>query len=452
MLPQAGTYNVSTDYTILTAAGGLVGTFDSVSSNLAFLTPTLTYDANNVFLNLARNAVTFSAVANTPNQRAVAALLTQLQNTNPVAIQDILNQLLPLTTFGAQQAFDNLSGVQHTHSNVLMLGANRQFLQLLFDRLGFNPTSSLAFNPSDGPLLAYQGADWAALTSSYFGGSQADFGTQRGVWLQGIGGVGDIDATYNASGADYNTKGFAFGVDTDWRNMVVGFAGSFINSDADTFGGNTEVDSYQFAAYGGWEHDDYYVSTNVGFGYHAAEASRAVIVGATTSTASSDYDATTVSASVVVGKDIPLQLATTLTPYAGIAFNHLDRDSFIEAGAGTANLSVTDNEEDSLRTRFGLRLSHAITNADGSQLTPYAYGGYVREHLDDTSTLTAGFSAVPTSTFTVSGVERDRNRAEVGAGLTGKLNDNTTFNIGYDGDIAGSDDHHSFSAAVKVVW
>ncbi len=38
--PEAGTYLLSTDYTILTAAGGLGGTtFASVNSNLAFLTP-----------------------------------------------------------------------------------------------------------------------------------------------------------------------------------------------------------------------------------------------------------------------------------------------------------------------------------------------------------------------------------------------------------------------------
>ena len=45
VLAQRGTFAPSTQYTILTAAGGLGGTtFGSVTSDLAFLTPSLSYD------------------------------------------------------------------------------------------------------------------------------------------------------------------------------------------------------------------------------------------------------------------------------------------------------------------------------------------------------------------------------------------------------------------------
>jgi fibronectin-binding autotransporter adhesin len=59
----------------LTASGGVDGQFTDVTSNLAFLTPLLSYDPNNVFLTLIRNDITFASVAQTPNQRAVAAAL-----------------------------------------------------------------------------------------------------------------------------------------------------------------------------------------------------------------------------------------------------------------------------------------------------------------------------------------------------------------------------------------
>ena len=56
VLAQSGTFAPSTQYTILTAAGGLGGTtFGSVTSNLAFLTPSLSYTANNVMLTLVTN-------------------------------------------------------------------------------------------------------------------------------------------------------------------------------------------------------------------------------------------------------------------------------------------------------------------------------------------------------------------------------------------------------------
>ena len=53
VLAQPGSYGTSTTYTILNATGGVTGTYSGVTSNFAFLTPSLAYDANNVFLTLA---------------------------------------------------------------------------------------------------------------------------------------------------------------------------------------------------------------------------------------------------------------------------------------------------------------------------------------------------------------------------------------------------------------
>ncbi len=64
--PRNSTYAPSTRYTILTAAGGGLGeannnTFSDVSISLAFLTPLLSYDANDVFLTLTCNNTTACA-------------------------------------------------------------------------------------------------------------------------------------------------------------------------------------------------------------------------------------------------------------------------------------------------------------------------------------------------------------------------------------------------------
>ena len=73
VLAPGGSYARQTRYTILTASAGVTGTFTGVTSNLAFLTALLSYDPKDVFLTLVRNDVTFASVAQTPNQRAVAA-------------------------------------------------------------------------------------------------------------------------------------------------------------------------------------------------------------------------------------------------------------------------------------------------------------------------------------------------------------------------------------------
>ena len=450
--PEAGNYLLSTDYTILTAASGLGGTtFASVNSNLAFLDPTLSYGANNVFLNLTRNDVSIASVAGTPNQTAVSTVL----GNNAIALQDIVSDILVLSAAGAQQAFDSLSGVQHTHGQVITQGLSQRFLQLLFNRGRQNPNTQLAsnvqgFDPMQGYLLAENSNNWqtADASSSQYGSAV----TERGWWLQGFGGFGDIDTTTNASGADYDTIGLAFGVDTEWRDMVLGVAGSYASSDADTFGGNLDIDSYQMAGYGRWQQDAIYMNAAIGFGYHQTDSSRAVVVGATSSTATSDYDSYNVGAAFEVGKDYALSRATTFTPYVGIEYSHFSRDDFTETGAGTANLSVDDEDQDSLRSKLGLRLSHDITTQQDKRITPYVDVAYVREYMDSVSRLDAGFTTVPNDLFRVDGVELDRDRLQLGAGITGQLNETTTLNVAYNGELAGSDDNHSFSATVRFVW
>src|SRR5262249_55750208 len=48
----SGAFAPLTTYTILTATGGVTGSFGSVSTDFAFLMPTLAQDSNNVFLTL----------------------------------------------------------------------------------------------------------------------------------------------------------------------------------------------------------------------------------------------------------------------------------------------------------------------------------------------------------------------------------------------------------------
>jgi hypothetical protein len=66
VLAAPGNYATRTTYTILNATGGVSGTYSGVSSNFAFLTPSLAYDANNVFLTLALQGSTPRASAATP--------------------------------------------------------------------------------------------------------------------------------------------------------------------------------------------------------------------------------------------------------------------------------------------------------------------------------------------------------------------------------------------------
>ncbi|HEJ7154404.1 TPA: S8 family serine peptidase, partial [Serratia marcescens] len=93
-------------YTILSAQQGVSGQFDAVAPNYLFLGTGLSYQPTGVTLSVGRNGTSFASVAQTPNERAVAAAADALAAGNPV-----YESLLGSGTAGeARQAFRQLSG------------------------------------------------------------------------------------------------------------------------------------------------------------------------------------------------------------------------------------------------------------------------------------------------------------------------------------------------------
>ncbi|WP_139831049.1 S8 family serine peptidase, partial [Serratia marcescens] len=77
-------------YTILSAQQGVSGQFDAVAPNYLFLGTGLSYQPNGVTLSVGRNGTSFASVAQTANERAVAAAADALAAGNPV-YESLLN-------------------------------------------------------------------------------------------------------------------------------------------------------------------------------------------------------------------------------------------------------------------------------------------------------------------------------------------------------------------------
>jgi len=448
--PESGNYNLSTDYTILTTAGGLGGTtFNSVSSNLAFLTPTLTYDANNVFLNLSRNSSDYASAAGTPNQTAVGTSLDTLFNNGDSGLDSIFNNLNILTVQSARQAYDSLSGVQHTHSNLIALQSLNQFQGLLFDRL----QSSTPTAANNGQIqLAYN--DNGTMTdagTSLMGEKPA---TDRGWWLRGTGSYADIDGTSNASGAYYKSAGTAAGREIYVDDaLTVGLAFGYNRTDASVSQGNLDVDSYQAALYGKRLFtDNYYLSGIAGVGYHDFESKRRITVGLSNSAARADYQAWASNLAVEVGRLIDVNMNTSITPLAGLEYAHVNREGFVEKDADAANLKVGRDQQDSLRSAIGARIAHQWKTQRGYRIQPSAELTWVHEFMDNEAQMRAGFASASLANFQVEGPELDRNRARLGLGLNMQMSELTSIQLGYQGEWASSDQRHDLSATLRMRW
>jgi outer membrane autotransporter protein len=450
VLPEPGSYNLSAEYLILSADGGLAGEFDAVTSSLTFLSPELDYDANNVFLTLSRSDVSFLSVALTPNQRAVAAELDAIDVGVGGDFQQVLDALFLLDPAAARAAFDRLSGVPHTHGLYVARQALRGLQRLSFGRLGGggrNPgLSGLTLALSDEPWAQQMEQHWLAMLD----GAGEQF-QNRGLWVRGYGVWGDIDGDGNAAGADYDTAGLALGLDAEFgEHWTAGVSGGYAGTDTDSFDGELDGDTFQLAGYAGFNREAWYAHGFIGYAWHDVDSTRDVSFGGFASVSEADYDMTTFSAALELGYDFQFSGQTTLTPFAAFDYAHSHRDSFTESGP--AGLAVDSETADSLRPTFGLRLAHTLIMGTGAKLEPVLYVAYAREVLDSVSRVQGTFATAAADGFIIDGPETDRNRFLAGAAINTALTQRALLTLAWDAELTDSDTAHVLSATFRYRW
>ena len=455
VLPEPGDYAELTQYTIL-EAGNLIGEFDSVSVDIpefAFLDASLDYTATEVALNLERNDTTFTGVANTPNTISTANALTQASSAG--FLSSITDNLLILDNQGAQRAFESLSGNQLSQASSLSLFANQRFNGLLNNRSHFlasNPgmTGNFISAESLQALAQLQNGNLSALSDLPATAAGQDFTGGSGFWLTPQAGFGDIEATRNARGTDFNYGGLAAGFD-HWfdNNLLLGASLGYSETRAD----DVDMDSFQGAVYSRWLLDkNRYLDGTVSLGRHQSDSERLIVVGNTISQAKGDYDIDTRSMALELGQDVTLDNAVQLTPFVGIQYTHLDRDSFTETGAGEAKLAVDDDRQESLRSLLGVKVAKSFTSTSGKQWDVDASLAWMHEFADNTANTNAAFATAPAFRFKTAGPELNRDRAQVGLGITTALSDNSNIRVGYQGEIASTDQDHSAYATFQFNW
>ncbi|HGM5410291.1 TPA: S8 family serine peptidase, partial [Serratia marcescens] len=145
-------------YTILSAQQGVSGQFDAVAPNYLFLGTGLSYQPTGVTLSVGRNGTSFASVAQTANERAVAAAADALAAGNPV-----YESLLGSGTAGeARQAFRQLSGQIHADIASALVNDSRYLREALNGRL--RQAEGLA---SSSAIKADEGGAWAQLLGAW---------------------------------------------------------------------------------------------------------------------------------------------------------------------------------------------------------------------------------------------------------------------------------------------
>ncbi|MBJ15964.1 MAG: hypothetical protein CMF38_04955 [Legionellaceae bacterium] len=218
VLKEAGTYTPQR-YTIVTAAGGRSGTYDALVQMMPFLDIGLTYDANNVYLDVTRSGTNFPDVAQTPNQMSTAAGIESLGMGNPV-YDAVLNAA---DTAQALLAFDTNSGELYSSLLSRFVEESRYARQAVLQHL------------SDASMTERM---------KRLGG--------RYLWAQGYGSWGDVDGTSNTAEVDRQTQGLFIGADMQAAQHTLGVMVGYSNSQlkAPARLSTAKSDNYTLGLYG----------------------------------------------------------------------------------------------------------------------------------------------------------------------------------------------------------
>jgi fibronectin-binding autotransporter adhesin len=429
-------YVPGTRYTVLTAAGGVNGTF-TVTGDTAlssFIGLTGAQDANNAYLVIGQTRPVAS-VGNTSNQTATGRGVDSLPIDNPLKLA-VLNLG---TDAAARGALNALSGEIHASIQTASLQDSHFVRDAATDRLRdtfCGVGSQTDRRDANGAPVRAGGAD-----------CNADAHRPAG-WVRVFGGWQHTDSDGNAASMNDSTSGLFVGADAPvGQNGRVGVMAGYSHSNVDVNARNSSgsSDNYHLGVYGGAQWGALGLRTGAAYTWQDISTSRSVNIAGFSDSNGASYDA---GMGQVFG-DLGYRIDAgrfSYEPFANVAYVKLHTDSFTENGGAAALHSPGDNSDVTFST-LGMRASAAI-NLGGTEGTLRGSLGWRHAFGDTTPVSTLQFQGG--QQFGVAGVPIAQDAAVLDAGVDLNIAKNTVLGFSYGGQFAGSSNAQSVQATLKV--
>ena len=414
-------------YTILTAEGGVTGTFNTPGSISAILTPTLTYTPNAVQVEVEAGLYADVIDSSSPIQSAFAQLLDQNRVQYGV-YSDLFGPLDVLSQSAIQAALESFAPRTQPLMQSMGTAALDATSRLLRDRMANvgdgSEGGSVAFYGAPGGVLGTMSAS-AMISASdalasgapdrlvenalpedmsaYFAGGYID-GKSDGA-PTAVPYVGDeFDGYYFSGGLEKAFVGDGFaGIAVTYAHMK-GKPGDPTRS--------VKGNLYQLSFYGANRFaSGLTLDAQLSAGAYDIDAARSIAVGPTTYDLSSNSTPFTMTGEIGLGKDLATNSNIEITPRVAVRYANIKFDRVAEQGGGPALQYKLDNYE-SLQGRAGVRI------AGKGKIQPYVTGTYVHDFDDKPDQFGANFvgGVGPNAFFALPGDDQDW--AEVGAGIS----------------------------------
>ena len=443
-------------YTILTAAGGVTGTYSAPAPLSAILTPRFIYSANSVQVSIDAGLYA-NVVGTSPVQRAYAQLLDQNRVTG--GYLDVYGPLDLQNAATIQGTLDTLAPRNQTLKQALgtlVVDNMKRFTEQRLANLSpgnLDGTLAIIGNPLQVASLKSSGVEVGRGTNGIAGQeTMSTASLPEGVSGFIAGGYLDGDsrpmstAVPLGSRDQFNGYYAAAGIEGEiGSHGAAGISFSYSNVDGTTTEAQTaRAELFQGTVYAKAEvAGPLTLDGLASLGVIDTKTRRTVTIIGTNYTLSGNGSAITYAGELGLGYAYKIGHGLKITPRAAVRAGRIGWEGNSETGGGTA-LRVDKLNSESVQGLGGLTLS------GGNKLKPYVSGYFVHEFLDKPAVFGANFTGGtgPSALFALAG--QDKDWAEVAAGLTygsRKL----SISVGADTTIGRSDvSNQSYRGSIKV--
>ncbi len=354
LIANPGSYSLGSKYTLLTTTGGPVtGTFAGVSlvggSFGANIRPTLSYDANDVYLTLSQALL---PTGNLPsNAQSVANALNAFSNSGgilPAGFQNLFN----LSPAQLAQALTQLEGQNNAGGGQqASFQLMNEFLLLMLspfdsDRAGFGGagfgagSGAAPFAPEADDELPPEVAAYAAKTP-YYKAPIAPAPRRWNVWAAAFGGSNNTNGDPNGTGtASFTARTGSVAAGVDYKLTPDTLTGVALAGGGTSWGlaqglGSGHTDAFQAGLYGSQRFGAWYLSGAASFANYWASTSRNVTLPAI-DTLNANFNAQSWGGRVEGGYRFAWG-AINLAPYAAFQAQSFSTPNYSEASTSGSN-------------------------------------------------------------------------------------------------------------------
>jgi outer membrane autotransporter protein len=408
-------YALGARYTVLTAAGGVTGTYTLTGDTAvsAFYDLVAEYDAHNVYLDVNQTS-SFASAAITPNQRSVANALDALS-----ATVGLRNALGFVQTFEeARSAFGQLSGEIHSSAKSALI----QDSQYLRDAISARLRSG-----SDGEKTVRPGVS---------------------VWGDGYGSWGTLAGDGNAGVLHRSARGLLVGADLPVGDMSrIGVLGGYSRSKFHTAGHRDtgDSDNYHAGVYAGTGVGPLNLQIGAAYTWHKLEFDRSVAFTGFSDALASRYDGNTAQAFGEAGYRIDVRRGY-FEPFVQGNYVRLHTDSFAESGGDAALIGRSKTTEVTF-ANLGLRGNVDITRAGAFR---FAWSTAWRHAFGNRTPFTDMRFSAGTAVFGIAGTPIATNAASLQAGIEAKPASGVSLGLSYSGQIGSAVQDHGIKG--NLTW